>query len=135
MIMRNDNLLIEIGTEELPPKSLKTLAQSFQDGMVQALNEKGLQFTDIHYHAAPRRLGLTVTELDHVQMDKIIEKRGPALSAALDQEGNPTRAALGWAKSNGIDIGQAERLVTEKGEWLLYKSHSAGQSIHVLLQG
>ena len=73
MIMRNENLLIEIGTEELPPKALKTLAQSFQDGMVQALNEAGLQFADIHYHAAPRRLGLTVTELDHVQMDKIIE--------------------------------------------------------------
>lgn len=135
MIMRTENLLIEIGTEELPPKALKTLAQSFQDGMAQALNDADLQFTDIHYHAAPRRLGLTVTQLAHVQMDKIIEKRGPALTAAFDHDGNPTRAALGWAKSNGIDIGQAQRLVTDKGEWLLHKSHQTGQNIQVLLQG
>jgi len=133
--MRNENLLLEIGTEELPPKALSKLAQAFLAGMEAALNSAELDFGSIQYYAAPRRLALNITGLADTQPDKTIEKRGPAVSAAFDQEGNATRAALGWAKSNGIDIQDAQRLTTDKGEWLLHKAHQAGQSIEVLLEG
>ena len=133
--MRTENLLIELGTEELPPKALKSLAQAFSDGMHKALTDAELTFESIQYYAAPRRLALHITSLIDTQPDKTLEKRGPAVSAAFDQDGNPTRAAQGWARSNGIEVSDAERLVTDKGEWLLYKSNQTGQHINVLLQG
>lgn len=132
--MKRENLLLEIGTEELPPKALSKLAKAFLDGMQSALESADLDFESIKYFAAPRRLALRVCGLSETQPDKTIEKRGPAVSAAFDQEGNATRAALGWAKSNGIDISQADRLVTDKGEWLLHTAHQSGQNIRALLQ-
>ena len=133
--MRTENLLIELGTEELPPKALKSLAQAFCDGMQKGLVDAELAFDAIQFYAAPRRLAVFVKALADTQPDKVVEKRGPAVSAAFDQDGNPTRAAQGWAKSNGIDVADAERLVTDKGEWLLYKANQTGQPITALLQG
>ncbi|MGL4613674.1 MAG: glycine--tRNA ligase subunit beta, partial [Shewanella sp.] len=74
----------------------------------------------------PRRLAINVTELALAQADKIVEKRGPAVSSAFDAEGNPTKAAEGWARGNGITVDQAERLVTDKGEWLVYHAKVEG---------
>ncbi|NMH60615.1 glycine--tRNA ligase subunit beta [Alteromonas ponticola] len=133
--MRKDNLLIELGTEELPPKALKTLATSFADNIQAGLNNAELAFAAIEWFAAPRRLAVAVKQLDATQQDKTVEKRGPAVSAAFDQNGEPTKAALGWARGNGIEISEAERLVTDKGEWLLHKAHQPGQSIEQLLEG
>lgn len=132
--MRTETLLVEIGTEELPPKALKSLAEAFASGFKGALESAELSFTEVSYFAAPRRLAIQVTELSNQQQDKTIEKRGPAVNVAFDPDGNPTKAAEGWARSNGITVAQAERLSTDKGEWLLHRAHQAGQSIEQLLQ-
>ncbi len=130
--MQTETLLFEIGTEELPPKSLKSLAQALASGIEQGLTQAQFPFEQVQWLAAPRRLAVRVTQLANQQPDRVVEKRGPAISAAFDAEGNPTKAALGWARGNGIDIEQAERLVTDKGEWLLHKAHIQGQSIDAL---
>lgn len=132
--MRTENLLIELGTEELPPKALKQLGQSFADNFRLALEGAELQFDSVNWFASPRRLALHVTALAESQQDKVTEKRGPAVSAAFDAEGNPTKAALGWARGNGIEVEEAERLVTDKGEWLLYKANVPGQPVATLLE-
>lgn len=131
--MRVDNLLVEIGTEELPPKSLSKLASSFADSFAAELKDADLSYQQIKWYATPRRLALVVTDMAAQQQDKIVEKRGPAVSAAFDSNGEATRAAQGWARSNGIEVEQAQRLVTEKGEWLLYKANVPGKPIEALL--
>ena len=131
--MLTNTLLVELGTEELPPKSLKTLATTFYQHIKQQLDDAGLAYEDIKWYATPRRLAVKVSALAEKQADKAVEKRGPATNVAFDSEGNPSKAALGWAKSNGITIEQAERLVTDKGEWLLHKAVQSGKSIHELL--
>ncbi|GAL16135.1 glycyl-tRNA synthetase beta chain [Vibrio astriarenae] len=80
------------------------------------------------WYAAPRRLALKVAALAEGQEDKIVEKRGPAVSVAFDADGNATKAAQGWARGNGITVEQADRLVTDKGEWLLFKQEVKGQA-------
>ncbi|MEW9797864.1 glycine--tRNA ligase subunit beta [Alteromonas sp. CYL-A6] len=132
--MRTENLLIELGTEELPPKALRTLGESFAELFTQALDGAELGYDTVSWFAAPRRLAVYVTALEESQQDKVVEKRGPAVSAAFDADGNPTKAALGWAKGNGIDVADAERLVTDKGEWLLHKASVPGQSVSALLE-
>ena len=120
--------LIELGTEELPPTQLRTLAEAFASNFTTELKEAELDHQGIKWFAAPRRLALKVTELAESQADKVVEKRGPAVSAAFDSEGNPTKAAQGWARGCGIAVEQAERMVTDKGEWLLFKQEVKGQS-------
>jgi glycyl-tRNA synthetase beta chain len=132
--MRTDNLLVEIGTEELPPKSLAKLAKAFADNTRGELEKAEFPFEDIFYYATPRRIAIKIQALVEQQSDKLVEKRGPAVSAAFDAQGNPTRAAEGWARSNGIQASQAERLVTDKGEWLLYRAQVKGQNIASLLE-
>lgn len=132
--MRTENLLIELGTEELPPKALKTLGESFAAQFQAALEQAELPFSSVSWFAAPRRLAVYVTELAEGQQDKVVEKRGPAVSAAFDADGNPTKAALGWARGNGIDVSDAERMVTDKGEWLLHKANVPGQPVSSLLE-
>ena len=84
--MTTQNFLVEIGTEELPPKALKTLATSFADNVEAELNQAGLSFDKIEWFAAPRRLAVKVLNLATQQPSKEIEKRGPAVSAAFDAE-------------------------------------------------
>ncbi|MCK9646910.1 glycine--tRNA ligase subunit beta [Haemophilus influenzae] len=131
--MTTQNFLVEIGTEELPPKALKTLATSFADNVEAELNQAGLSFDKIEWFAAPRRLAVKVLNLTTQQPSKEIEKRGPAVSAAFDAEGNPTKAAEGWARGCGITIVQAERIVTDKGEWLVHRAKIEGQPTKNLL--
>ncbi|MEL4274374.1 glycine--tRNA ligase subunit beta [Shewanella xiamenensis] len=124
--MNFENLLIELGTEELPPKALRKLAESFLANFTEELIKADLAFKSAVWYAAPRRLAINVTELAIAQADKIVEKRGPAVSSAFDAEGKPTKAAEGWARGNGITVAQAERLVTDKGEWLVYNAKVEG---------
>ena len=132
MIMK-ENFLVEIGTEELPPKALKTLATSFADNVEAELNQAGLSFDKIEWFAAPRRLAVKVLKLATEQPSKEIEKRGPAVSAAFDAEGKPTKAAEGWARGCGITVDQAERIATDKGEWLVHRAKIEGQPTKNLL--
>ena len=129
----NQNFLVEIGTEELPPKALKTLATSFADNVEAELNQAGLSFDKIEWFAAPRRLAVKVLNLATQQPSKEIEKRGPAVSAAFDSEGKPTKAAEGWARGCGITVDQAERIATDKGEWLVHRAKIEGQPTKNLL--
>ena len=131
--MTTQNFLVEIGTEELPPKALKTLATSFADNVEAELNQAGLSFDKIEWFAAPRRLAVKVLNLSTQQPSKEIEKRGPAVSAAFDAEGKPTKAAEGWARGCGITVDQAERIVTDKGEWLVHRAKIEGQPTKNLL--
>lgn len=131
--MTTQNFLVEIGTEELPPKALKTLATSFADNVEAELNQAGLSFDKIEWFAAPRRLAVKVLSLATQQPSKEIEKRGPAVSAAFDAEGKPTKAAEGWARGCGITVEQAERIATDKGEWLVHRAKIEGQPTKNLL--
>ena len=131
--MTTQNFLVEIGTEELPPKALKTLATSFADNVEAELNQAGLSFDKIEWFAAPRRLAVKVLNLSTQQPSKEIEKRGPAVSAAFDAEGKPTKAAEGWARGCGITVEQAERIATDKGEWLVHRAKIEGQPTKNLL--
>lgn len=131
--MTTQNFLVEIGTEELPPKALKTLATSFADNVEAELNQAGLTFDKIEWFAAPRRLAVKVLNLATQQPSKEIEKRGPAVSAAFDAEGKPTKAAEGWARGCGITVEQAEHIATDKGEWLVHRAKIEGQPTKNLL--
>lgn len=131
--MTDKNFLIELGTEELPPKALRTLAEAFAANFEAELKAADLPHQGIKWYAAPRRLALKVTALAENQPDRVVEKRGPAIAAAFDADGNATKAAQGWARGNGITVDQAERMVTDKGEWLLFKQEVKGQPAQTLL--
>lgn len=133
--MTTENLLIELGTEELPPKALKKLALGFRDGLVAQLESAELDFESVEWFAAPRRLAVRINNLEAKQSDKQVEKRGPAVQAAFDQDGNPTKAAMGWARGCGIDVSEAGRHKTDKGEWLLHVASVAGKSLEELVEG
>ena len=133
--MTTQNFLAEIGTEELPPKALKKLATAFAENVEAELNQAGLSFDKVEWFAAPRRLAVKVLGLATSQPSKEVEKRGPAVSAAFDAEGKPTKAAEGWAKGCGITVEQAERIATDKGEWLVHRAVIEGQPTKNLLVG
>ncbi|WP_426840501.1 glycine--tRNA ligase subunit beta [Glaesserella parasuis] len=133
--MTTQNFLAEIGTEELPPKALKKLATAFAENVEAELNQAGLSFDKVEWFAAPRRLAVKVLRLATSQPSKEVEKRGPAVSAAFDGEGKPTKAAEGWAKGCGITVEQAERIATDKGEWLIHRAVIEGQPTKNLLVG
>ena len=128
-------LLVEIGTEELPPKALKRLSQAFADGMAKQLQEAGLGFQSIQTAAAPRRLALTVRALEVCQPDRETVRRGPALTAAFDEEGCPTQAALGFAKSCGVAVEELDQLETARGSWLSFRKLDKGRDTRELVPG
>ena len=133
--MTQHTFLVEIGTEELPPKALRQLAQSFATLFGAELDGASLPHGDIKWFASPRRLALKVAQLSATQADSDVEKRGPAIAQAFDADGQPTKAAQGWARGCGITVEQAERLVTDKGEWLLYRASVKGKRAQELLLG
>lgn len=132
--MNKQNLLVELGTEELPPKALKKLAMAFAESFEKDLKTLGVDFGSVKWFATPRRLAVIVDNVAEQQPDKVIEKKGPAVSSAY-KDGKPTPAAEGWAKSNGITVDQAERLKTDKGEWLVFKASVKGKKITELVGG
>jgi glycyl-tRNA synthetase beta chain len=129
----NSDCLIEIGTEELPPRALQSLSQSFAALIQRALNDNQLAPGKVEIFATPRRLAVLLRDTPTRQADRVIEKRGPALEAAFDGDGNPSRAALGFAGSCGVEIDQLERRETDKGSWLYFSSTQAGKSLQELL--
>ncbi|WED26713.1 glycine--tRNA ligase subunit beta [Vibrio sp. DW001] len=129
------NFLIELGTEELPPTQLRTLAEAFASNFESELKSASLTHQGVKWYASPRRLALKVSDLAEGQADKVVEKRGPAISVAFDADGNPTKAAQGWARGNGITAEQADRLKTDKGEWLLFKQEVKGKPVQELVVG
>ncbi|HEC8325815.1 glycine--tRNA ligase subunit beta [Providencia huaxiensis] len=131
--MTQQTFLVEIGTEELPPKALRSLAESFAANFTAELDGADIAHGVVTWFAAPRRLALKVADLAASQPDREVEKRGPAISQAFGSDGQPTKAAEGWARGCGITVDQAERLTTDKGEWLLYRAQVKGQAVSELL--
>lgn len=127
------NLLIEIGTEELPPKALRKLSLAFADAMGRELASAGLSPDKIHMYAAPRRLALLIKSLPEAQADRESVRRGPALAAAFDDEGCPTQAATGFAGSCGVAVEELDQLETPKGSWLSFRAVEKGQATQQLI--
>ncbi len=132
MSARRD-LLVEIGTEELPPTALKRLSEAFRDRLAEALQAAQLDWLEIHAYATPRRLAVVCKDLLTKQPDRLVERRGPALRAAFDEAGRPTRAAEGFARSCGVAVTELERMETDKGAWLVYRKVEPGRATAELL--
>ncbi len=128
-----DDLLIELGTEELPPKALAKLSKAFHQGVEQGLKKAELTFDDIRPYATPRRLALVISKLQTKQPDRVVERRGPAVTAAFDEEGNPTKALLGFAGSCGVEVDDLDTMKTDKGAWLVFKQEQVGATAAELL--
>jgi glycyl-tRNA synthetase beta chain len=128
IVTEQHDLLFELGSEELPPKTLLTLSRALTDGIINGLKEADLSYGEVKSYATPRRLAVLIHNLNATQPDKVVEKRGPALKAAYDNEGNPSKAAIGFAQSCGTSFDQLEQLKTDKGEWLIFKQAVQGQT-------
>lgn len=122
------DLLIEIGTEELPPKALHKLSNAFKAGIEEGLEKAGLKHNNIQAYATPRRLAVLISDLVTAQEDSNVERRGPAVTAAFGEDGCPTPAATGFARSCGVEADQLETMETDKGAWLVFRSEQKGQS-------
>jgi glycyl-tRNA synthetase beta chain len=129
------DFLVEIGTEELPPKSLLVLAAAFADGIGKRLTEAGLSHKAVEKYATPRRLAVRVRRLVERQPDRAIERRGPPLKAAFDAQGAPTQAALAFAQGCGVEVNALEQLETPKGAWLVHRGTESGAGTMSLLPG
>lgn len=132
--MAQHDLLIELGSEELPPKSLKKLATAFANNIEQELEKLSLAFQQIEWFASPRRLAVKVHQLSTTQPDRSVLRQGPMLAGALDADGNPKPAGIGFARSCGVEFDQLEIVETPKGKRLQYQTIESGQSIEQLLQ-
>ena len=130
--MATADLLLELGCEELPPSLLKPLSEALVASLETGLKEAGIPFTATKVYATPRRLAVLVKALDSHQPDQAIERRGPALAAAY-KDGEPSKAALGFAASCGVELASLETLETDKGSWLVFRATQQGQATASLL--
>jgi glycyl-tRNA synthetase beta chain len=133
--MMSNRCLIEIGTEELPPRALLSLSRDFAELVQDGLSAAELGAQAVETFATPRRLAMLLHDVPTRQADRQIEKRGPALAAAFDADGNPSKAASGFARSCGVDVEQLERRETDKGSWLYFRSTEPGRDLRELLPG
>ena len=129
------DFLVEIGTEELPPKALRSLETAFTKAALAGLSDVGLGHGVTESFAAPRRLALLVRNLDRQQAEREVEKRGPPVKIAFDEAGKPTRAAEAFAAGCGVAVADLDRQSTPKGEWLCFRGIDSGQSAADLLPG
>lgn len=129
------SLLIELGTEELPPKALDELSQAFLEGIVLALGKRGIEASldQARAYCTPRRLAVLVPAVVATQPDQHVERRGPAVNAAVDAQGQPSKALLGFAQSCGVEVAQLEKQETDKGAWFVFRAVKPGQSLAALL--
>ena len=127
--MSAQDFLVELGTEELPPKALASLGDAFLAGIEKGLQAAGLTYTDKQVYAAPRRLAVLIRQLDVQQPDRSINIDGPPRQAAFDAEGNPTQAALGFAKKCGVELAE----IDQSGAKLRFSQHIPGKATASLL--
>jgi len=123
----SNELLFEIGTEEIPAGFLSKAVVDMEEIIRKSLTEKRIAFDGIQCLATPRRLVLTIKDLAPKQEDQSVEKLGPAKKAAFDENGQPTKAAIGFARGQGLEVSQLETITTEKGEYLGARKTIAGQ--------
>lgn len=125
--MSTRDLLVEIGTEELPPRALNKLSDAFAAGIETGLKDAGIKYANVKAYASPRRLAVLINQVDESQADRDIEKRGPAIKAAYDKDGNATKAAQGFAQGCGVDVSELQTMSTDKGEWLVFRELEKGK--------
>ena len=130
---KNDDLLIEIGTEELPPKALRKLSDAFTQGVVDGLKKAGFEIDGVESFAAPRRLAMLIKSVAVMQPDRAVERKGPNLKAAYDADGNPTKAVMGFARSCGVEVADLQQQETDKGVWLVFSATEKGKVLSDLL--
>ncbi|MCY4469046.1 MAG: glycine--tRNA ligase subunit beta [Thiotrichales bacterium] len=131
--MKVNDLLVEIGTEELPPKALRALSEAFATGLAAELDTAGLTHGAAASRATPRRLAVLVPGVPAIQPDRDVERRGPPLARAFDENNQPTKAALGFARSVGVEVNRLVRIETGDGAWLGYRSTKPGETLASLL--
>ena len=127
--MSAQDFLVELGTEELPPKALSSLGDAFLAGIEKGLQAAGLSYSAKHVYAAPRRLAVLLRDLQTQQPDRSINVDGPPRQAAFDADGNPTQAALGFAKKCGVDLSE----IDQSGAKLRFSQHIPGKATASLL--
>lgn len=125
--MPTSNLLIEIGTEELPPKALLTLSNAFQQEIETRLQKAKLNYSAVESFATPRRLALKVTSLENKQPDMLVDRFGPAIKAAFDDDGTPSKAAEGFARSCGVNVDELDKKSDGKVEKLFFSISKTGE--------
>jgi glycyl-tRNA synthetase beta chain len=133
--MKPADLLVEIGTEELPPKALRGLMDAFAANLGGALDEARLEHGDVHAYASPRRLAVIVEKLAAGQEDRRLSQKGPPVSVAYDDDGKPLPPAIAFAKKCGVDVAELQRVKTDKGEWLAAETVEEGKTAAELLPG
>ncbi|WP_213949143.1 glycine--tRNA ligase subunit beta [Luteibacter sp. dw_328] len=128
-------LVIELGTEELPPKALDDLAAAFARGVVEGLEKRGVaaDYASAKAYASPRRLAVHIADVAVAQPEQTVERRGPAVAASLGADGEPSKALVGFAQSCGVDVSALEKLETDKGAWFVFRAVKAGQPTAALL--
>jgi len=122
------DLLLEIGTEEIPARFIPPAISGIGESAQKLLKDNRIPYREISVYGTPRRLTLIVREVQDIQEDIIVEVSGPPKSAAYSSDGTPTRAALGFAKSQGVDISQLKIKKSDKGEYLFAEKHEKGKS-------
>ncbi|RZV34486.1 MAG: glycine--tRNA ligase subunit beta [Chromatiales bacterium] len=127
------DFLVEIGTEELPPKALRALMEAFGANLEAGIDDARLAHGDVRSYASPRRLAVAVEKLARSQGDRNIEQKGPPVRVAFDADGNPTPAATAFATKCGTTVEQLDRIETEKGEWLVFHTVEKGKTAAELL--
>jgi len=131
--MKAQDLLVEIGTEELPPKSLRALSDAFTAGIVAGLQNAGLRHGIVHSYATPRRLAVLIRRVASHQADQVVQRKGPPVSASFTADGLPTRAATAFAESCGVALTALTRVSEPKGEFLYYAGTKPGAQTHSLI--
>lgn len=137
--MATDTLLVELGTEELPPKALKSLGLSFRDGILRGLTERKLAFGEVQWFATPRRLAVLISAVQLQAPDETVEVLGPPVASARDKSGDWSPAAMGFAKKQGVTPEQLQKFDSPKGPRLGLRSTlpgaSASASLNEIIQG
>ncbi|GKT11916.1 MAG: glycyl-tRNA synthetase beta chain [Thiomicrorhabdus sp.] len=134
MSITTETFLVEIGTEELPPKALTKLSNAFASGIEAGLTEAELSFGEVKVYAAPRRLAVLIEGLQTVQNDKVVQRKGPTKKAAFDAEGNPSKPLLGFLRGcGGATADDLVEIETDKGVWMAYNLEQKGASVESLL--
>jgi len=129
------DFLVEIGTEELPPKALRSLMEAFGESLGALVDDARLEHGAVQVYASPRRLAVLIEGLAGQQPDRRVDLKGPPVSVAFDDDGNPKPAATAFAKKCGVAVEALGRESTDKGEWLVYSSTEPGRPAAELLPG
>ncbi len=132
--MNSQDLLFELRTEELPPRTLLTLSNALTEGVAKGLDAAGVPHGKVHGFATPRRLAVWIEKLADHQPDRQVERRGPPLANSFDAQGTPMQAALAFAKSCGVAVAELSKLTTDKGAWLQFRGTERGAATATLLK-